>query len=102
MDDTIVRGNTFKSLIQQLKDLGKPKSIHVRIASPKIVEPCHLGIDLPTKEELVVNKTDDICHYLQCDSISFLNLEEIKSVVGDNLCTKICGCFEKGQKFNDW
>ena len=44
VDDTIVRGNTFKSLIQQLKDLGKPKSIHVRIASPKIVEPCHLGM----------------------------------------------------------
>lgn len=102
VDDTIVRGNTFKSLIQQLNDLGKPKSIHVRIASPKIVEPCNLGIDLPTKEELVVNKTDNLCDYLECNSIMFLDLEEIKSVVGNNLCSKICGCFEKGEKYNDW
>ena len=64
VDDTIVRGNTFKSLIEQLKNIGKPKSIHVRIASPKIIEPCNLGIDLPTKQELVVNKTDNLCDYL--------------------------------------
>ena len=102
VDDTIVRGNTFKSLIQQIKTLGNPKSIHIRIASPKIVEPCNLGIDLPTKEELVVNKTDDLCDYLECNSIYFLNLQEIKNVVGDNLCSKICGCFEKGEKYNDW
>tara|TARA_B100000073_G_scaffold222526_1_gene185305 strand:+ start:86 stop:715 length:630 start_codon:yes stop_codon:yes gene_type:complete len=102
VDDTIVRGNTFKSLIIQLKNLGKPKSIHIRIASPKIVQPCNLGIDLPTKEELVVNKTNNICDYLEADSILFLTLEEIKSNVGENVCSKICGCFEKGTIYNDW
>ena len=102
VDDTIVRGNTFKSLINQLKNLGKPKSIHVRIASPKIIQPCNLGIDLPTKEELVVNKTDNICDYLGADSILFLTLEEIKSNIGENICSKICGCFEKGKIYNDW
>ena len=33
VDDTIVRGNTFKALIAKLRE--KPKTIHVRIAAPK-------------------------------------------------------------------
>ena len=102
VDDTIVRGNTFRSLIEQIKYVGTPKSIHVRIASPQIVDKCNLGIDLPTKEELVVHKTDDICNYLSADSILFLELDEIKEILGDNLCTKICGCFKGGQNYNDW
>ena len=102
VDDTIVRGNTFKTLIEQIKSVGNPKSIHVRIASPQIVDRCNLGIDLPTKEELVVHKTDDICNYLSTNSILFLNLEEIKEVLGENICTKICGCFKGGKNYNDW
>ena len=102
VDDTIVRGNTFKSLIEDIRFLGKPKKIHVRIASPRIVDSCHLGIDLPTKEELVVNKTENICEYIGADSIKFLTLEEIKKNIGSEICTKICGCFENGIKYTDW
>lgn len=101
VDDTIVRGNTFKALIVNLRE-KKPKSIHVRIAAPKIINSCNLGIDLPTKEELITNKCDDMNKYLDADSIEFLSLEEVNRVVGYNNCRKICGCFEGGQKYNDW
>ena len=40
--------------------------------------------------------------YLDADSIEFLTLEEVNRVVGYNNCRKICGCFEGGQKYNDW
>lgn len=102
VDDTIVRGNTFKSLIEQVRSIGKPKSIHVKIASPKIIDRCNLGIDLPTKEELVTHKCEDIAEFIGADSIIFLDLEEIKEILGKNICTKICGCFKGGVNYNDW
>lgn len=101
VDDTIVRGNTFKALIVKLRE-KKPKSVHVKIAAPKIINPCNLGIDLPTKEELITNKCNDMPEYLNADSIQFLTLDEVNNVIGSNNCSKICGCFEGGQKYNDW
>ena len=101
VDDTIVRGNTFKALIAKLRE-KKPKTIHVRIAAPKIINPCNLGIDLPTSEELITNKCHNMCEYLDADSIEFLTLEEVNEVIGQNNCSKICGCFEGGKKYNDW
>jgi amidophosphoribosyltransferase len=102
VDDTIVRGNTFRELITQIKESSSPLSIHVRIASPKIVDRCNLGIDLPTQEELVTHKADNIAEYVGANSIGFLDLEEIKEIVGGDICTKICGCFKGGEKYNDW
>ena len=101
VDDTIVRGNTCKALISNLRE-KKPKSIHIRIAAPKIINPCNLGIDLPTKEELITNKCDNMTEYLNADSIEFLSLEEVNTIIGSNNCSKICGCFEGGQKYDDW
>ena len=40
--------------------------------------------------------------YLNADSIEFLTLDEVNNVIGSNNCSKICGCFEGGQKYNDW
>ena len=87
MDDSIVRGNTFKALIEKLRE-KKPKTIHVRIAAPKIINPCNLGIDLPTKEELITNKCDNMCEYLNADSIEFLTLEEVNEVIGQIIVVK--------------
>ena len=32
--------------------------VHIRVASPPIRHPCYMGINIPTKEELIVNKID--------------------------------------------
>ena len=50
VDDSLVRGNTIKVLIQQLQKAGA-SSVHVRIASPPVVSPCYFGIDMSTYEE---------------------------------------------------
>lgn len=34
--------------------------VHVRIASPPVLYPCHMGINIPTREELIANKLDRI------------------------------------------
>ena len=30
--------------------------VHIRVASPPIKHPCYMGINIPTKEELIYNK----------------------------------------------
>lgn len=55
IDDSIVRGNTIGPIIKLLKNAGA-KEVHVRIASPPLLYPCYMGINIPTREELIANK----------------------------------------------
>lgn len=52
VEDTIVRSTTMKALIHQLKDRGRAKEVHVRVACPPIIAPCFYGIDMSTVSEL--------------------------------------------------
>jgi amidophosphoribosyltransferase len=56
VEDTIVRSTTMKLLISQLKDRGKAREVHVRVACPPIVAPCFYGIDMSTVTELFAPK----------------------------------------------
>jgi len=38
--------------------VGYNKQVHIRIASPPIKYPCYMGINIPTREELIANKLD--------------------------------------------
>ena len=62
VEDSIVRGTTSPPVVNLLKK-GGAKEVHLRICAPPIMHPCQLGIDMPTKEELIAaNKNvDDIC-----------------------------------------
>lgn len=52
VDDTLVRGNTLRRVLHDMKKFGRAKEIHVRIGNPPIMAPCFYGIDMPTVEEL--------------------------------------------------
>ena len=52
VDDSIVRGNTIKYIVNLLKEY-QVKKIFIAISSPKIINTNHYGIDIPTKEELL-------------------------------------------------
>ena len=52
VDDTLVRATTLKTVIQDLRERGRAREIHVRIGSPPIMGPCFYGIDIPTVKEL--------------------------------------------------
>ena len=54
VDDSIVRGNTSKKIVQMVRDAGA-KEVHLRSASPPIVNPDFYGIDMPTKGELLAS-----------------------------------------------
>jgi len=52
VEDTIVRSTTMRALISQVKERGRAREVHVRIACPPIVAPCFYGIDMSTVSEL--------------------------------------------------
>lgn len=55
IDDSIVRGNTIGPIIKLLRDAGAIE-VHIRIASPPLLYPCYMGINIPTREELIGNR----------------------------------------------
>ncbi len=103
IDDSIVRGTTSKRLVKILKEAGV-REIHFRSVSPPIIAPCHLGIDTPTKDDLISANmsVEELRDYLGVDSLEFLSIENLKVILGSD---KHCfGCFtekypvEKGEK----
>jgi len=59
IDDSIVRGNTIGPIIKLLSDAGA-KEVHIRIASPPLKYPCYMGINIPTTEELIASRMDNL------------------------------------------
>lgn len=52
IDDSIVRGNSNKRVLKMLKEAGAAE-IHFGSTFPPIINPCNLGIDMATREELI-------------------------------------------------
>ncbi len=82
VDDSIVRGTTCRKLILMLKKAGATE-VHMRISSPLFLWPCYFGTDVPTKEELIGYKysVEEMREKFGADSLSFLRIEDLKSIV---------------------
>ena len=97
IDDSIVRGTTSKQLVKLLRE-ANPKSIHLRISSPPITNPCYYGMDFPSKEELIANRFDvnieEIRKYLEVDSLEYLEIDELLEAMVDHTPDQFCtACF---------
>lgn len=94
IDDSIVRGTTMRKIIKMLRSAGASE-VHIRICSPIIKHPCHLGIDIQTYSQLIgAYKTEnEICESLGADSVRYLTVEQLlQSCEGAE--TGFClGCF---------
>ena len=95
VDDSIVRGNTQRSLVRMLREAGAAE-VHVRIASPPVKWPCFYGIDFATRAELIANglTNDEICRSIDADSLGYIDLEDLieaTSVPKPDLCR---ACFD--------
>ncbi len=92
IDDSIVRGTTSRRLVQILRRAGA-KEVHFRVSSPPVKFPCHLGIDTPSKNELIssTHELEEIRKEIGADSLAFISLEGMIKAFGDDSFCK--GCF---------
>ncbi|MGA2469067.1 MAG: amidophosphoribosyltransferase [Solirubrobacteraceae bacterium] len=83
VDDSIVRGNTTAQIVGMLRDAGAAE-IHLRISAPPIKHPCHYGIDMSTREEMIAHErtVGEIAEQLGCDSLAYLSLAGIYEAIG--------------------
>lgn len=91
VDDSIVRGTTIANLIHMLKNAGA-KSVHVRISSPPFLYPCYFGTDIPSNKQLIASShsTDEICSMIGADSLGYMKIEDLQSMVGDLPLCRAC------------
>ncbi|HEV3070300.1 MAG TPA: amidophosphoribosyltransferase [Solirubrobacteraceae bacterium] len=94
VDDSIVRGNTTRQIVQMLRD-GGASEVHMRISAPPIKHPCHYGIDMSTREEMIAHgrTTEEVAEELGCDSLHYLSLEGVYEAVGATRATHCDACF---------
>ena len=94
VDDSIVRGNTTRQIVQMLRDAGAAE-VHLRISAPPIKHPCHYGIDMSTREEMIAHgrTVDEVAAELGADSLHYLSMEGVYEAVGVSRETHCDACF---------
>ncbi len=102
VDDSIVRGNTTRQIVGMLREAGA-KQIHLRISSPPIRHPCHYGIDMSTREEMVAHErsVEEIAAELGADSLAYLSLDGVYEAIGADRAAHCDACFSGSYPLGD-
>jgi amidophosphoribosyltransferase len=79
VDDSIIRGTTLLKISTMMRGAGA-REVHVRISAPPTIGPCHYGIDMPTRAELIAHRLslDEIRAQIGADSLGYLSLEGLR------------------------
>ena len=97
VDDSIVRGNTSKKIVELARAAGARK-VYFASCAPPIEYPCVYGIDMSTRRELVARDrtVDEIREYIGADFLLYQELEDLEeaSRVGNPKIESFCtACF---------
>lgn len=94
VDDSIVRGTTTREKMNQLREAGA-REIHLRISCPPIKHPCFFGVDFADREQLIAHNrsVEDIRDFLGIDSLHFLSLDGMLSVMNHDPEQYCTACF---------
>ncbi len=90
IDDSIVRGTTFRQIVRIVRD-GGAREVHVRIGCPPIRAPCYLGIDMKTRDQFIATgrTVEEIREYIGADSLGYCSIPALVRAIGmgqEDLC----------------
>jgi amidophosphoribosyltransferase len=90
VDDSIVRGTTSRRIVDMVRKAGATE-VHMRIASPTIMAPCYLGIDMASREELIAayKTVAGVEAVINADSLGYVSHKGLVDAVGipkEDLC----------------
>jgi amidophosphoribosyltransferase len=76
VEDSIVRGDTTKTIVRKLRRKGA-KKIDLFITFPRIIGPCFYGIDMATYGELIGSKyrAEEIAEIIGADTVNYQSIE---------------------------
>lgn len=93
VDDSIVRGTTTPHVVNLLRSAGA-KEVHLRVCAPPIVSPCHFGVDMASKGELLAaqKSIEEIREFIGADSLEYLTVDGLFKAIGKeaNQCCAAC------------
>jgi amidophosphoribosyltransferase len=80
VDDSIVRGNTSRRIVQMARDAGARK-VYLAVTSPPLIAPCPYGIDMATKTEFVATDRSvrEIADAIGADYLMYLERERMNA-----------------------
>jgi len=93
VDDSIVRGNTIRQIVQIVRNAGA-KEVHVRVGSPPIRAPCYFGIDMKTREQFAATgrTIEQIGKMITADSLGYISVEGLVDAIGHPAGDLCLGC----------
>jgi amidophosphoribosyltransferase len=96
VDDSIVRGNTTRRIVELLFEAGA-QEVHVRISAPPIVSPCFYGIDFADEEQLIASSrtVEEVREQIGATSLAYISIEGVQEAT-TRPATELCNaCFTR-------
>lgn len=92
-DDSIVRGDTTRVVIEKLRKMGA-KKVFVFITFPRIIAPCFYGIDMATYGQLIGSKhsSEEIAEIIGADALRYQEIEDFIKATGFSRNQLCLGC----------
>jgi amidophosphoribosyltransferase len=93
VDDSIVRGNTSRKIVEIAREAGARK-VFFASAAPPLINPCMYGIDMPSRKDFIANKLsrEEISRDIKADELFYQDYKDLEKAAytGNPKIRKFC------------
>ncbi len=112
VEDSTVRGDTLKKLVEYIKLQTNVDEIHIRVTTPPIIAPCFYAIDMSSFGELIANQFSEtgsiiflekkLVEYFKVDSFRYMTHSGLDNMFGGSLKGRLCKACITGEYPTDY